>query len=442
MKSTIKFFLIIIVQSTLISTLSSAIIEGTSGQITHAYYTNNQTMIWDINTTINYKPVKIHFTLNCEENYDFLRIYAIDAYGHEVLIDCSSGLSVSKMLTTILPTGKARIVFTSDDKGCYATNNAFYGCVFNYEVDNSTTTTGDLKVNGTISGNQAQGALRIQTTYGNMDLGPQNEYYAHVYTDRSQFVFNKKINLIDGVLSSFYNTNLKFYTGSSYNSSGTSRMIILNSNGNVGIGSSTFIPLTKLDVEGVIRSRGDIYGGQVITFQDDARFSVTKTQIPTLRDNTYSMPQYGIATPNTTGAADLWLSGNNGIRMFTSGNPNPRLNIDLNGNVGIGTLIPDEKLTVNGNIHAKGVLIDMTGPLADFVFDDDYPLMPLNKVKKFITINKHLPGIPSAKEVSQKSLDVGQMQNLLLQKIEELTLYILEQQKQINELQSEIKTLR
>lgn len=141
MKSTIKFFLIIIVQSTLISTLSSAIIEGTSGQITHAYYTNNQTMIWDINTTINYKPVKIHFTLNCEENYDFLRIYAIDAYGHEVLIDCSSGLSVSKMLTTILPTGKARIVFTSDDKGCYATNNAFYGCVFNYEVDNSTTMT-------------------------------------------------------------------------------------------------------------------------------------------------------------------------------------------------------------------------------------------------------------------------------------------------------------
>lgn len=102
--------------------------------------------------------------------------------------------------------------------------------------------------------------------------------------------------------------------------------------------------------------------------------------------------------------------------------------------VGIGTDKPDEMLTVKGKIHALEVIIDMQGPLADFVFDPTYNLMPLNKVEEFVKANRHLPEIPSAAEVEKKGLSMGEMQNKLLQKIEELTLYVIEQQKQIEEL--------
>lgn len=202
--------------------------------------------------------------------------------------------------------------------------------------------------------------------------------------------------------------------------------------GNTGIGVN--------NPQGILQVRGT-YDNSWIYFTSNAGMNTTKYK---------PKVNYGLAFnwnySGGDGESIINYSGTPGSSRldFTSfDGTNLKTEMTLKGgSLGIGTISPDEKLTVNGNIHAKGVLIDMTGPLADFVFDDDYPLMPLNKVKKFITINKHLPGIPSAKEVSQKSLDVGQMQNLLLQKIEELTLYILEQQKQINELQSEIKTLR
>lgn len=105
-----------------------------------------------------------------------------------------------------------------------------------------------------------------------------------------------------------------------------------------------------------------------------------------------------------------------------------------NGNIGIGTTTPDQMLTVNGTIHAKEVLVDMD-ILADYVFNSDYSLMPLHKVEAFVKTNKHLPEIPSAAEVKEKGLSMGEMQNKLLQKIEELTLYVIELQK-TNEKQS------
>lgn len=76
---------------------------------------------------------------------------------------------------------------------------------------------------------------------------------------------------------------------------------------------------------------------------------------------------------------------------------------------------------------------------SDFVFADDYQLRPLNEVESFVKKNKHLPEIPSAKEVYANGLDLAQMDAKLLQKIEELTLYVIEQQKEINSLKSKLK---
>jgi hypothetical protein len=111
-----------------------------------------------------------------------------------------------------------------------------------------------------------------------------------------------------------------------------------------------------------------------------------------------------------------------------------------NGNVGIGTTNPDQKLTVNGKIHAQEVIVDLNVP-ADYVFAKDYTLMPLQKVEQYVQQNSHLPEIPSAAEVKQQGLSIGEMQNKLLQKVEELTLYAIQQNKKIEAMEKRIKEL-
>ena len=103
-------------------------------------------------------------------------------------------------------------------------------------------------------------------------------------------------------------------------------------------------------------------------------------------------------------------------------------NFNVNGNVGIGTTSPQNKLDVNGTIHAKEVKVDLTG-WSDFVFAPTYKLKPLTEVEQYIKTNNHLPEIPSAKEVEQNGVSLGDMQAKLLQKVEELTLYSIEMGK-------------
>jgi hypothetical protein len=71
---------------------------------------------------------------------------------------------------------------------------------------------------------------------------------------------------------------------------------------------------------------------------------------------------------------------------------------------------------------------------ADYVFNEDYQLLPLEELQNFISKNKHLPGIPTAKEVKEEGIELGEMNKKLLEKVEELTLYILDLQKQVDEL--------
>ncbi|MDN5199904.1 hypothetical protein QQ008_00985 [Fulvivirgaceae bacterium BMA10] len=125
-----------------------------------------------------------------------------------------------------------------------------------------------------------------------------------------------------------------------------------------------------------------------------------------------------------------------------------KLTILNNGSVGIGTTnTSGYKLSVNGKIRAEEVKV-YTG-WADFVFEDDYDLKSLEEVEKYIKENKHLPDIPSAKEVEENGVNVGEMESKLLQKIEELTLYVIEldkenqrQNEELMKLKSENESLR
>jgi hypothetical protein len=114
----------------------------------------------------------------------------------------------------------------------------------------------------------------------------------------------------------------------------------------------------------------------------------------------------------------------------------------LGSKVGIGTTAPDEKLTVKGKIHAQEVKVDLLGPLVpDYVFAFDYKLKTLQEVEAYIKKNNHLPEIPSAQEIEKNGLMLAEMNMSLLKKIEELTLYAIEQQKKNKEQQEQINQL-
>lgn len=141
----------------------------------------------------------------------------------------------------------------------------------------------------------------------------------------------------------------------------------------------------------------------------------------------------GITISDTYTVARLWDSGggedNGTVSLFHNGLQQVKLissgNSYINGgNVGIGTENPTEKLTVNGNIRSRKLIISQSG-WPDYVFDSAYQLTPLAELATYIKANKHLPGIPSVKEVETNGVSVGDTQALLLQKIEELTLYLI-----------------
>ena len=123
------------------------------------------------------------------------------------------------------------------------------------------------------------------------------------------------------------------------------------------------------------------------------------------------------------------------------------------GMIGIGTKSPDQLLTVKGKIHTQEVIVDLNGAVApDYVFEHyfmgnsvskpEYSMPTLAEVATYIESNHHLPGVPSAEAIDQEGLSLKAMNLILLQKIEELTLYTLEQQKEIESLKEVVTNLQ
>ncbi len=148
---------------------------------------------------------------------------------------------------------------------------------------------------------------------------------------------------------------------------------------------------------------------------------------------------------DTKYSADLRFDSLNGIMSLgvssTKTNaPSTRLAIRKSGNVGIGTTTPDSKLTVKGKIHAEEVKIDLSVPAPDYVFKKEYDLLTIDEVQQHIQEKGHLPNIPSAKIMETEGVDLGTMNMKLLEKIEELTLYTIDQEEELKIQEKQLKS--
>ena len=193
--------------------------------------------------------------------------------------------------------------------------------------------------------------------------------------------------------------------------------------GKLGVGTTT--PSTQLEVNGAMKLTST-YGNLTVS-STDANYMRFNTSLPAFH---FNKPLY---LQNTV------VRGTGRALLFYT-NTNTQCLTLLDNRVGIGTQNPQYKLDVKGGIRAQEVVVETTG--ADFVFADDYQLRPLSEVKAFIAENKHLPEIQSAQEMQENGVSVSELQTQLLQKIEELTLYILQQDETIQELRQEVELLK
>jgi hypothetical protein len=206
--------------------------------------------------------------------------------------------------------------------------------------------------------------------------------------------------------------------------------------GNVGIGLGSTNPSFRLqvaggDATGIIAKLTNLTSNVYIL----AKSSVAGNYNPmTLQNDNGIYWSDGGAGNSTSGFVIApWAGATAGIRI-TSG-----------GNVGIGTNLANNpnnyKLAVNGIIGARAVKVEITS-WSDYVFDKEYKLKTLAELESFIKINHHLPNIPSTAEAEKDGIDIATMNAMLLEKVEELSLYIIEQNKRMEALEKKVDAIK
>ena len=257
-------------------------------------------------------------------------------------------------------------------------------------------------------------------------------------------------------------------------------LVRIKSSGSVGIGTAS--PGSMLTIQGdpskniplgivapVNRSVAKISGGPIIqnaSMRDKWNLPPTTSNSGSLSfitadwDNSNGI---GLITGDNIGSPVVWMYDYSGHNAFTvakkgysglgddassiDGKLTPLFQVRDNGNVGIGTVSPQAKLHVagdtkiEGNLEVASVKTKTWSIAPDYVFEKDYKLASLEHVEKYLNQNKHLPEIPSAKEIKTDGLDLAEMNLKLLKKVEELTLYSIQQNKKITEQSMQISTM-
>lgn len=198
--------------------------------------------------------------------------------------------------------------------------------------------------------------------------------------------------------------------------------------GNVGIGATS--PLGKLQVHDANSSNATVY----ITPKDSP--DGDSATIFLAEDHNANSGMFWLYDGHEN-QMELW--GKSGSAKY-----GPHLLVNRGtGDMSIGnTLATGYKLSVGGKIICTELRVNAVADWPDYVFSSGYKLLPVDKLGTFIAENGHLPNIPAAAEIAKSGIDVGEMQRLMMEKIEELSLYLIEQQKQIRDLQDQLNRNR
>jgi hypothetical protein len=422
-KNTLLLFSIIITFISLPIQAAVHAIDQTQPILLTTGYVDNMNEEWDVTSTVTNQPLKITYSTSTETSFDFVTIYSVDNSGNATLLVSLTGIQ-SGSITTLIPNGKAKIVFTSDGSVCYPT---YGGLNISFAVDNPLVVSSNINVTGNafINGYLGVGTPSVTKKFEVWD-GNAGRFTFSAAGCTSGYEIAQTIDNTGYRLN--VNSTIRNYKVAT---NGADRLTITNT-GLVGLGTTAPSQALSLTGRMAIAPSGtgsdEGYNGDLMITKPLASgqyINLVRTGIvPWSIGTVYNSSTFAIGVGTSSDAA------------FT----HPFFNIDINGNVGIATTIPDSKLTVNGTIHATEVKVDLTVP-ADYVFKSDYKLMPLNEVEKYVKTNSHLPEIPSAEEITKNGLKMGEMQNKLLQKVEELTLYMIEQQKTINQQSAKIEEL-
>lgn len=234
------------------------------------------------------------------------------------------------------------------------------------------------------------------------------------------------------------------------NSGSKQEVVTIIGNGNVGIGTNN--PKEKLDVQ------GNILAGRTHATEGINAFAIryedgSLNNWGSLRSSAASYMSFGVkADPNN---GNSWLSSNGNLNFYKTA-----FMINNDGMAFLATpqsqqtaidspvimneimkISPNGNASLQGKLEAKELKVTLT-PTADFVFEEDYRLPKLEDIEKHIKEKKHLPEIASAKEMEKEGVNVGEFQIKLLQKIEELTLHLIDLNKDVKSLKEENKELK
>ncbi len=275
-------------------------------------------------------------------------------------------------------------------------------------------------------------------------------YDGYLYLGYTDVYWRDNSGNLDGSSENSINLNYDSIdngTGIFQIKSGGSTVLKIDNAGNVGIGTSS--PGYKLDVDGTVRIRNGWRGLKIEgSGSDPHRYDFIVGDLGgspsysgsfSIYDHTASAYRFAISKTGNVGIGTfspknkLDVKGSAVIGATYSGtNTAPSNGLLVQGNVGIGTIsIPSGyKLAVDGKIICEEVKVKDSGSWPDHVLEAGYDLMPLAEVEDYIAEHQHLPDVPSAKEVAADGLSLGETQALLLQKIEELTLYVIDLKKE------------
>ncbi|WP_422360787.1 hypothetical protein [Reichenbachiella sp.] len=204
-----------------------------------------------------------------------------------------------------------------------------------------------------------------------------------------------------------------------------SEHVRIDADGHVGVGTTE--PAHDLHVVGSTLFKGETKITGPLLFAKGMESVLANSTNPAIyethdMDGDYPFNTSGhlVIQPETTYSKDI-------VMMTGNGTPDVRMVVLGNGRVGIGTRTPTAKFSVAGKMDAREIKVEVeAGATPDYVFADDYELSTLEETASFINENHHLPEVPSAKEMEANGMNVGEMNLLLLRKVEELTLHLID----------------